>query len=133
MRIAPSSMPRTIFRDAFRAFMRYCGVRACSMDAGVLTPRRNSLLVRARNSIACADPIRIFRMMHSYRSTLMNGFANIVLLMLLVSRVAGGSDQAVIESVHATQDVPLHLDPTSEFWRASRPVYMEKDRFGKII
>jgi hypothetical protein len=42
----------------------------------------------------------------------MNGFANIVLLMLFVSGVAGGSDQAVVESVHATQDVPLHLDPT---------------------
>jgi hypothetical protein len=65
----------------------------------------------------------------------MNGFANIVLLalMLWVSGMAGGSDQAVIESVHATQDVPLHLDPTSEFWRASRPVYMEKDSLGKIV
>ena len=63
----------------------------------------------------------------------MNGFANIVLLMLFVSGVAGGSDQAVIESVHATEDVPLHLDPASEFWGASRPVYMEKDKFGKVI
>ena len=42
----------------------------------------------------------------------MNGFANIALLMLFVSCVAS-SDQAVIESVQATQDVPLHLDPTS--------------------
>ena len=63
----------------------------------------------------------------------MNGFANIVLLILFVSGVAGASDQAVIESVHATEDVPLQLDPTSEFWRASRPIYMEKDKFGKII
>ena len=63
----------------------------------------------------------------------MNGFANIVLLMLFVSGVAGGSDQALIESVHATQDVALHLDPTSEFWRASRLAYMEKDGFGKIV
>ena len=63
----------------------------------------------------------------------MNGFANIVLLMLFVSGVAEASDQAVIESVHATEDVPLRLDPTSEFWRASRPIYMERDKFGKII
>jgi|1186.fasta_scaffold00045_5 hypothetical protein len=63
----------------------------------------------------------------------MNGFANLALLMLFVSGLAAGSNQAVIESVQATQDVPLHLDPTSEFWRASRRVYMEKDRFGKTI
>jgi len=62
----------------------------------------------------------------------MNGFANIVLLMLLVSSV-GGSGQAAIDSVHAAQDVPLGLDPNSDFWRASRPVYMEKDSFGKIV
>src|SRR4029077_6861760 len=133
MRIAPSSIPHTTFGDAFRAFMRSCGVRACSMDAGVLTLRRNSLLVRARNSIPGADPIGIFRMTHVSRGPLMNGFANIVLLILLVSGGAGASDQAVIESVRATKDVPLHLDPTSEFWRASRPVYVEKDKFGKII
>ena len=63
----------------------------------------------------------------------MNGFANILLLMLFVSDVAKGSDHAVIESVHATQDVSLDLDLTSAFWRASRPVYMEKDGFGKIV
>jgi hypothetical protein len=63
----------------------------------------------------------------------MNGFANIVLLMLFVSGMAAGSDHAVIESVHATQGVPLDLDPTSAFWRASRPVYMERDGFGKIV
>jgi hypothetical protein len=61
----------------------------------------------------------------------MNGFANIVLLMLFVPGVAGGSDQAVIESVHATQDVALDLDPRSDFWRTSRPVYMEEDGPGK--
>ena len=52
--------------------------------------------------------------------------------MLLVSSV-GGSGQAAIDSVHAAQDVPLGLDPNSDFWRASRPVYMEKDSFGKIV
>src|SRR5260370_28568825 len=133
MRIAPSSIPRTIFRDVFRASMRYYGVRAYSKGVGVSILRRNSLLARARNSTACADPIRIFRMTRSYRSTLMNGFANIVLLMLFVSAGAGGSDQVVIESVHATQDVPLHLNPTSDFWRASRPVYMEAAGLGYLV
>jgi hypothetical protein len=56
-----------------------------------------------------------------------------LLLMLFVSGMAVGSDHAVIESVHAAQDVPLGLDPTSAFWNASRPVYMEKDSFGKMI
>jgi hypothetical protein len=68
----------------------------------------------------------------------MNGLANIVLLLLFASGMAGGSDQvasdpALIESVHASQDVPLLLDPTSDFWRASHPLYMEKDGFGKIV
>ena len=63
----------------------------------------------------------------------MNGCVNIVLLALFVTGVAGGSDQAVIESVHATEDVPLQLDPASDFWRVARPVYMEKDSFGKSI
>jgi len=63
----------------------------------------------------------------------MNGFANIVLLMLFVSGAAAVSDPAMIESVYATRDIPLHLDPASNFWRASRPVYMEKDSFGKIV
>ena len=63
----------------------------------------------------------------------MNGFANIGLLILFVSVITGGSDQAVIESVLAPRDVALDLDPRSEFWRASRPAYMEKDAFGRIV
>jgi len=63
----------------------------------------------------------------------MNGFVNVALAMLIVSSMAGGADQAMIESVRATAEVPLHLDPASDFWRASPPVYMEKDGFGKMI
>jgi len=65
----------------------------------------------------------------------MNDFVNILalVLLLLVSGMAEGPDHAVIESVYANQDVPLALDPTSEFWRASRPAYMERDSFGKIV
>lgn len=63
----------------------------------------------------------------------MNGFVNIICLMLFVSSMAAGSDRAVIESGYANQDVALDLDPASAFWRASSPVYMEKDGFGKIV
>lgn len=63
----------------------------------------------------------------------MNGFVSILLLMLAVSANTVGSDQAVIESVYSSRDVPLDLDGTSAFWRASRPVYIEKDGFGKIV
>jgi hypothetical protein len=63
----------------------------------------------------------------------MNGFANIALLLLFVSGMAAGPEQAVMESVYATQDVSLNLDPASSFWAGSRPVYMEKDSFGKLV
>jgi hypothetical protein len=63
----------------------------------------------------------------------MNGFVNIACLLVLASSMAAGSDLAVIESVHASQDAALDLDPTSAFWRAARPVYMEKNSFGKIV
>ena len=63
----------------------------------------------------------------------MNGFVNIVCLLLFAASLAAGSDPAVIESVHADRDVTLNLDPASEFWRAARPVYMETDAHGKIV
>jgi hypothetical protein len=63
----------------------------------------------------------------------MNGFAKVVLLLLFVSSMAVAADRAVIESVQATQDVPLDLDPASQFWRESRPIYMENDSLGKIV
>jgi hypothetical protein len=63
----------------------------------------------------------------------MNGFANFVLLMFFVSGVAAGQERTVIESVHATQDVVLSIDPSSEFWSTSAPMFMEKDSFGKVV
>jgi hypothetical protein len=63
----------------------------------------------------------------------MNGFDKVLLLLLSVSSMAVAADRAVIESAQATQDVPLDLDPASQFWRASNPVYMEKDNLGKIV
>lgn len=63
----------------------------------------------------------------------MNGFAETLVVLLLgcVSVVAAG--QAVFESAFAKQDVPLQLDPSLPFWSAARPVYMEKDSFGKAV
>src|SRR4051812_43406318 len=117
MRMPRSLMPRTIFRDVFRAFTRYYAAKDCLRGAGASIPMRNSLRVRALNSIACADLIRIFTMTHSFRSTLMNGFANVVLLMFFVSGGRAGHEKKVIESVHAAQDVALSVDPSSSFWR----------------
>jgi hypothetical protein len=63
----------------------------------------------------------------------MNGFAKTLLMLSFASNLAVAADQAVIGSVHAAQDVSLDLDPTSQFWRASHPVYMENDIFGKPV
>ena len=63
----------------------------------------------------------------------MNGFARLLLLSLLISSKAVAADPAVIQSTHANQDVSLDLDPASQFWRASKSVYMEKDNLGKIV
>lgn len=63
----------------------------------------------------------------------MNGFVKILLAMLLLPGMAAASDGAVIESPEASRDVPLGLNPSAEFWRASGPVYMEQDSFGKPV
>ena len=63
----------------------------------------------------------------------MNGFAKIPLLMLLLTAMTAASDHAVIESPEANRDERLDLNPSAEFWRAARPVYMEQDSFGKPV
>jgi cellulose/xylan binding protein with CBM9 domain len=63
----------------------------------------------------------------------MNAFAKGLAVMLLGCVPALAADQAVFESTFATQDLPLELDPASPFWSAARPVYMEKDPFGKPV
>jgi len=63
----------------------------------------------------------------------MNGFAKTLLMLLLSYSMAAAADQAVVESIHAIQDVSLDLDPTSPFWRASSPVYIENDTLGKVM
>lgn len=63
----------------------------------------------------------------------MNGFAKMLLLILFIAGMAAALGDAVIESPEANQDVLLDLDPSAEFWRASHPVYMEQDSFGKPV
>jgi hypothetical protein len=62
----------------------------------------------------------------------MNGFASVVLMMLVLSVVPADRPD-VIECVRAGQDAPLTLDPASPFWREARVVTLEKDRLGKIV
>lgn len=62
----------------------------------------------------------------------MKGFAKTLLTLLFSSSLAAAADPAVIKSLRAAQDVSLDLDSTSPFWRASSPVYMEKDTLGKV-
>jgi hypothetical protein len=39
----------------------------------------------------------------------------------------------MIDSVRATRDVSLNLDPASKFWRASSRTFMDKDPYGKVV
>jgi hypothetical protein len=63
----------------------------------------------------------------------MNGFASILLRMLSVSGLAVISRRALIESLHANQDIPLDLDSASEFWHRLHPVCIEKDRLEQVV
>jgi hypothetical protein len=63
----------------------------------------------------------------------MNGFAKICLTVMLLSAAAGAADNQLMESTKADKDVPLTTNPGSSFWRASLPVYAEKDTYGKPL
>jgi hypothetical protein len=63
----------------------------------------------------------------------MNGFAKVFFVMLIGFVPALATGQAVVDSTFAKQDVRLELDSGSPFWKASRPIYMEKDEFGKAV
>ena len=63
----------------------------------------------------------------------MTGFAKALAVGLLGSVPALATGQAVMESTFAKQDVPLELNPASAFWSDARPIYMEKDSFGKTL
>jgi hypothetical protein len=63
----------------------------------------------------------------------MIGFAKALIVVLFGCVPSLSADHGVAESTFARQDVPLELDPASPFWSASRPIYMEKDPFGRTV
>ena len=63
----------------------------------------------------------------------MNGFANFFMTLLVGSLSTLVVGQAVVESTFAKEDAALDLEPASPFWNSARPVYMEKDSFGKPV
>jgi hypothetical protein len=63
----------------------------------------------------------------------MNGFARVCLLVILGTSAALAADQNLIESTKAPEDIVLTTDPTAAFWQAARPVYAERDSFGKLV
>jgi len=61
----------------------------------------------------------------------MNGFARLLLVTALFSGLTMASAQDTIETVQAEKDSALTLDATSDFWRASRTIHIERDKYGK--
>jgi Carbohydrate family 9 binding domain-like len=62
----------------------------------------------------------------------MNGFAKLVFAALLLCLIGAGKTSDVIESSKAERDQPLTVDPASPFWRGAHPVFLEKDKLGKL-
>lgn len=52
-------------------------------------------------------------------------------LMAVLVPATQGDTKAVMDSTRAEQDVTLSTDPTSSFWRGTRPVYAEVDGQGR--
>jgi hypothetical protein len=63
----------------------------------------------------------------------MNCLPKILLLFLLGATTALSASQPVAEAAYAPADVPLSADPSSDFWRGTHPVYLEKDSQGKDV
>ncbi len=63
----------------------------------------------------------------------MIGFVKTLVIVLLSCVTAVAADSAVVKSTYAKEDVALTLDPTSSFWSASLPIYMDRDSFGKTV
>lgn len=63
----------------------------------------------------------------------MNGFAKAVCFVLLGILPALAADPGVVETRYAEKNVPLTLDAKSDFWRKARPVFLERDSFGKTV
>ena len=63
----------------------------------------------------------------------MNGLVKILLAFLFATGVTLAADKPVAEAVYSPVDVALTTDPSSEFWQAARPVYLERDTQGKDV
>jgi hypothetical protein len=72
----------------------------------------------------------------------MNGSLKILLVMIAAGGVAFAAEgfpaegfpaDDTIQVARAAKDVGLSTDPTSAFWRAARPVYMQKDAQGHPV
>ena len=67
----------------------------------------------------------------------MNGFVKVLIASLIAMMMcivsAAGATPSTAESLYAQEDTALQLEPASDFWKASPPVYLESDRFGKAV
>jgi hypothetical protein len=59
--------------------------------------------------------------------------ALVSLFTLAVTTAATSNEARTLQSVHVPGNMALQADPGSPLWRQARPVYMEKDRFGKAV
>jgi hypothetical protein len=62
----------------------------------------------------------------------MNGWVKALLFVTLTTAAALAADKAVVEAVQAAAEAPLHTDPTSAFWSAARPAFLESDLQGQV-
>src|SRR5579862_5046096 len=135
---SPTRMPQSStlpisFVDAFPEFMRSCDAKGCSKGDGVSIQMRNFPQARSMKSTGCADSIRSCRTTPLYGSIWMNGFAKVFVILLAGSLSKFVVGQAMLESTLAKEDAALELEPASPFWSAARPVYMDRDSFGKPV
>jgi hypothetical protein len=63
----------------------------------------------------------------------MNGFVRALSIVLLGVVPALAADPATVEAAYAPEDVALQLDPGAPFWMGAHPVFIDKDRFGKVV
>jgi hypothetical protein len=63
----------------------------------------------------------------------MNGLAKFLAIVLAACGMATAADSNVAMAVQAAKDVALKADPALSFWRAARPVTMEKDTQGQPV
>jgi hypothetical protein len=62
----------------------------------------------------------------------MNRWVKALVVLMFSAAPALAADNSVVEAVQASADVPLQTGPTSAFWSAARPAYLERDKDGKL-